>query len=200
MKKLTRAGVLAVLCLFVNTVFCQSNTYNITKLQEPLYIGHYIDRFSPLGKFINCPDRLATLNSFKDKLVIFNFWFTHCSNCIARFKEELALQEKFKKDIQIVMVTYEEQEAVTAFLKNWEQVNNTSFILPVIVGDTVLQKAFRSLFNPYCAWVLPTGRLAALSAGALLNAATVAGMQTELAEERKIRQQMDGERKSSNKP
>ncbi|MCF3111671.1 redoxin family protein [Niabella sp. CC-SYL272] len=198
MKKITLACVMAILCAY-NMAFTQSFSYNIAKINFPLYVGDYVNRLQSIGKSVNYVSDTISLNHFKDKLVIVGFWFTHCGACIARFKDEMALQKKYAKDIQLIMVTFEDAPVVKQFIKDWEQKNNTRFTLPVIVADTVLKKAFRSLHNPYYAWLFPTGRLAGLTSPELLTPAAIEAMTTELKSDRKARATFDKEAEEKKK-
>ncbi|ANH80006.1 hypothetical protein A8C56_02555 [Niabella ginsenosidivorans] len=166
MKKITLLSVMAGLC---TCIFSQDYGYDLKTLDAPLFIGDYIKKTTPLGRFINYKKDTASLADFEGRLVILSFWFTTCGSCVAMFPKEDALQKQFNKNIQFIMVTYEPEQKVRAFIKSWEQKNNTHFNMPVIVGDTVLRKAIRNFANPNYAWLLPEGKLVAQTTEYFIN-------------------------------
>lgn len=58
----------------------------------------------PLGNVINNYTGKTRFSDFKGKLVILDFWDVHCSACVAGFPKMSKLQEKFKDQIQILLV------------------------------------------------------------------------------------------------
>ncbi|GEP97781.1 TlpA family protein disulfide reductase [Chitinophaga cymbidii] len=60
----------------------------------------------------------TTLQDFRGKLIILDFWTTYCSPCIKGFYGLSALQEKFKNQIQIFLVNpWEDENRVKKWLK-----------------------------------------------------------------------------------
>lgn len=151
---------MAALCLYCSTAYGQA-PYDLRNIEQPLTIGYYIKKDMPLGRFINYSKDTASLADFKNKLVVLGFWFTRCGSCIAQFPKEELLQHRYQKDLQLILVTWEAEETVRAFIKKWEQKNSKRFTLPVIVSDTLLRKSIRQFANPHYAWVLGSGRLVA---------------------------------------
>jgi len=56
------------------------------------------------------------LSAFKGKLLILDFWATWCAPCIASFPKMKMLQQKYQKDLQVILVNNEPVARVTAFL------------------------------------------------------------------------------------
>lgn len=186
MKKITLPSVVAFLCLpFL--LPAQSFSYSPGNIQNNLHIGDYLKRTSPLGKFINYKSRTATLNDFKDKLVIFSFWSTHCGACIALFPKEDSLQQEFTNDIQIILVTYEPEDIVKSFLKKRQQKNKSAVGLPIIVEDTAFNKAMNILYTPQYTWVMPTGRISAQTSSLFINAIAIRQFLPEVVKDRAVR-------------
>ncbi len=163
---------MAVLCACGNT-FCQNNAIDLRNIKAPLFVDEWVRQDMPLGKFINHKSGSASLADFKDKVVVFAFWFTTCTPCIAQFPKEDSLQRQFDKDIQLIMVTYESEQQVRSFIQSWELKNKKSFNLPIIVEDTLLRKSFHRLYSPHYVWILPGGKIAGQTGHYLLSAGSI---------------------------
>lgn len=176
-------SVLAMLCLAMNKANAQGNAGGITgdlmdirNLKEKLFVQDWLDKKVPLGLFTNYVQKTASLNDFKDKMVILGFWFTSCSACLREFPNELDLQEKFDNEIQIILITYQPASEIDPFLQAWEARNGRRFTLPVIVSDTLLRQAFHRYYNPSYVWILPNGKIAGQSTQQMINAKTIQGL------------------------
>lgn len=156
MKKLTLMSVLAVLCIYSHAQWGRQNL-DFEKIKEPFYIGSWIRQDVPLGKVINYKDSSITLNDFNDKIIILAFWFTQCTDCIAQFPKEDSLQKGFDDNVQFIMVTFNPSDQVEKFLDLYKKRTGLDVKIPIIVGDTLLSKAFRHLYHPHYVWIFPDG-------------------------------------------
>ena len=148
------------------TVFAQKN-----KPIKTLFIESRLPEIT-FHNVICYPDSVATLSDFqenKTKLVIFDFWFTHCSSCIAQFPKLDSLQNTFDNNIQIVMVAHEPEAVIKAFIDKWERKHHSKFKLPIITGDTILHKLIRHFSESHYAWVTPDNVLVAQTASYFIN-------------------------------
>lgn len=175
---------MALLCVAMSG-FSQSR-YDYRKVNKPFFIDDWINQDIPLGRFIHYRDATATLHDFKDKLVILDFWFTHCGDCIAELPVEDSLQKMFSNDIQFIPVTFESKNIVETFLAGWQKRTGIQLSLPVIVEDTLLRKAFRQLSNPHYVWILPDGKIVGQTAQQFLTAENIRGLLTEIAKRKAI--------------
>src|SRR5690606_36481462 len=57
-----------------------------------------------------------TLNDYKGKLIILDFWATWCKSCIANMPRMHELQTEYHQDMVVLPVTYEDAKTVSAFL------------------------------------------------------------------------------------
>jgi thiol-disulfide isomerase/thioredoxin len=165
MHKKTILLVLALLCLAV-TGFGQS-TNNI----KPLFIDGMLPNIS-FHNVINYKDSVATISDFQGKekkLILFDFWNTHCTVCIEQFPKEEALQKLYGQNLQFVLVTRDSKKLVNDFLARYEKPHHTKITLPIIAEDTILGKYIRFFYQPQFAWVDFLNRLIAQTNQYFLN-------------------------------
>lgn len=141
----------------------------------------------PLGKMINYKDSTATLSDFDGKLVILDFWFTTCGSCLDKFPEETAIQKKYKKQLQIIPVTYEPKPIVEKFLQNWNKNHKEKLRFPFIVHDTLLEMQFQNIYCPYYVFIQPDGHISAITGPDLISKNTI---KTALKETRRINKRL----------
>nr|WP_255431195.1 TlpA disulfide reductase family protein [Pedobacter sp. N36a] len=125
---------MASLCLF----FKADAQSQITDI-KPLNIGDTIPEAVwnvPL-QVVNHPTgkKTITLNDYRGKLIILDFWATYCSPCIRSLNELDSLQKVFDKEIKVLPVmVYDLEKNALPFIKkkNWTW--------PSVVNDTTLNK------------------------------------------------------------
>jgi len=94
----------------------------------------------PVFAVANSSYRKINLDTLNDKLVIYDYWATFCSGCVAQFPHLDSLQRIFKDKIQVMLFAEQNRNAVEDF---FSRVNKRyHFILPSIIEDTVLDKCF----------------------------------------------------------
>lgn len=71
----------------------------------------------------------ATLDDFKDKVVILDFWSTSCAPCIRSFPHLEELQSKFKQDIQIITISSDSEDRIKRFLER------RAMSLPIVIDE-----------------------------------------------------------------
>ncbi len=145
---------MVALCL-VGKGFGQSG-----KTIKPLYIDDPLPNIS-FGKMINYKDSTAYLSDFKGKLILFDFWFTHCSICLEAMPKLDSLQRLYGRHLQIIMVTKNTRQQVMPVITKWEQLHHAQWKIPMVVSDTTLYKYFRHRYEPHYAWLAPENRLVA---------------------------------------
>lgn len=164
MKKLTLICVLAMLCLQLKS-FAQQAT------SQALFTSQHIPDIE-LTRVLNYDSPNVTLSEFqggKEKLVIFDFWGTHCINCIRQFPKLMNLQSEFGSKLQIVLVTKEPSSFVEAFIKKWEEDNHSVLTLPIVTEDTILHRYFRFLYQPHYVWIDTNNALIAQTGPSVVN-------------------------------
>lgn len=161
MKKITLCGVLALLCLYVTA---QSPTI------KPLYTGDRLPDivFKQVLNYTNSTASLSTFQQNHRKMIILDFWNTTCIPCIKSFKKLDSLQQVYKNELQILLVTPEDSNTVKATISRWEKANNRKLQIPVITGDTLLQQYIHKQYNPHYVWIAPDNVLMAQTSSSFI--------------------------------
>lgn len=165
MHKKTIFFVLALLCLAFNS-FGQTE-----KPIKPLYIDGVLPNLT-FQHVINYKDSTTTVLDFQGpqyKLVLFDFWSTHCTVCISQFPKEDSLQRAYNNQLQIVLVTDEPKQKIINFIAKWEAQHHVKLSMPIIVADTLLQQYIRRYFEPNYAWIAPDNRMIAQTSEDFVN-------------------------------
>ena len=113
-----------------------------------------------LGKILNGSIEAVSLRGI-NKYVLLDFGSTDCLPCLKLLPKLNVLQEKFKKDIQIFMVTKEPAGKVKKFLTNVPIAKDLR--LPIIVEDSMLAKVFPHYGIPHEVWLAPNGEVLAIT-------------------------------------
>lgn len=117
---------------------------------SPLTLGQQVsDR--DLGKILRYKNNTARLGDFGDKVIIFDFFATWCVPCVAEFPRLDSLKKMFGDQLQIILVTYEDEEKVKTFFKTNRYA--ASVDLPVIVEDKYLKNLFPHKVVPHDVWI-----------------------------------------------
>ena len=103
----------------------------------------------------------VTLNDYRGKLILIDFWATWCKACIEGFPKLERIKERFGDDIEILLVncqqTKDSLENVKLFFEKYKA--NFSYMpkLPYVVSDTVFQQLFPHFAIPQHAWINSEG-------------------------------------------
>ncbi len=97
----------------------------------------------------------VTLNDYKGKLIILDFWSTWCGSCIQALPKMQLLQKEFAGQLQILPVTMQKNSIVSAFLS--KNKIGTTLQLPIITADTILNNTFKYKLISHLVWINPKG-------------------------------------------
>lgn len=160
----------AALLLSLPCIAQKSNTTPDQQNFKRLRIGDTVPMESIVFKNVrNYPGGKAKLSDFKGKYIILDFWTKGCTSCIAAFPHMEELQNQFKDDIQVLLVTKNTEEELMLLSKNSPNVKNTK--LPMIIGDQILAtQLFPHGTVPYHVWLDKTGKVVATTYSQETNA------------------------------
>jgi thiol-disulfide isomerase/thioredoxin len=163
--------VLAELCRFF-----PANAQPLNMIIRPLNIGDTIPKAilnMPLHVF-NHPQgkQSITLDNYRGKLIILDFWATWCSSCLKHFPLADSLQNEFKDAVQILLVdgqsTKDTKEKILTTLQRFNKPGYPAFSLSTVINDTLLERLFPHFSVPHYVWIDQNGIVKSItSAGEL---------------------------------
>ena len=164
MKKTILFVAMAMLCLNF-----KANSQQV----QPIKIGDKVPQSLWDAKFTalqgDGKQTMITLNNYKGKLVILDFWATWCSACIEGFDKVQKLQKQFPEELKVVLITNETIVKIDEFFKKritlGQQVELTS-----IVKGAPLTAYFQHELIPHYAWISPDGNLLATTSSLEIKA------------------------------
>ena len=113
----------------------------------------------------------VTLNDYKGKLIILDFWATYCSPCVAAFPKMDSLRNLFPDDLTILPISLQDKPTVVAFLDNMQKrVPIKGFSL---VNEKPLLKFLPHQEIPHYVWIDQRGSVKAITDGEEVNTANI---------------------------
>src|SRR5690606_18261890 len=109
--------------------------------QLPLQVANH-----PEGK------ETITLDDYRGKLIILDFWATWCSACIAMFPKMDSLQMSYAGKVQFISVTDQHPKIVVPFLEKFERQQGRKSAVPTVL-DNKLHKFYPHRILPHYVWV-----------------------------------------------
>ncbi|SFA50168.1 Thiol-disulfide isomerase or thioredoxin [Pedobacter suwonensis] len=103
----------------------------------------------------------VTLNRYRGKLILLDFWATYCVPCITGFPKMQVLQQKYRNNLQIILVNNEPLARATAFLQKRKSEHSEAFT--AIVADTLLNNTFPHRTIPHYVWIGKGGKVLAIT-------------------------------------
>lgn len=104
------------------------------------------------SNIFNKPGLSISLNDYKGKLIIIDFWNRWCGSCIEAFPKMEKLQHEFGDKIKILLVTSDKNEEVAKLFKRFKQPS-----LTIISNDSILNSMFPHASVPHHVWINPDG-------------------------------------------
>lgn len=163
--------VLAVLATFLTKALGQQ-----TPDAKPYTVGDTLPDL-PLGSYLmNFGNPQATLNDFRGKYVILDFWETFCQPCINALPKVQALQDRYGDEMQFIAVTSDTEKNVRRLLSRSEVIKDAGIAIPFAVQDSVLRKAFPHRIIPHVIVISPEGVVQGITHGEEITDANMAAM------------------------
>lgn len=139
-------------------------------LPAPLYTELAIGEDMPdIGfRMLNFPAEKAHAAEFRGKLLLLDFWATWCGSCIAKFPTLDSLQNKYKDQVQIILVncksTGDTEKQINEFFTKRKNPNTGKpYQLAIASMDTDAESLFPHKEIPHYAWIGPDGRIKAIT-------------------------------------
>ncbi|WP_316801187.1 TlpA disulfide reductase family protein [Pedobacter frigidisoli] len=155
MQKNTFFSVVALLCLNVTSskLHAQSKS-GPTVAVAPVKIGSILPESfwkQEHNVYENGKTSKQTLEKYKGKLLILDFWATWCSSCTKRFKYLDSIQKEYTGLTVVLLVdakdTRDTPEKIAKMMKRFDDQLST------IVGDTILTRQFIHTYVPNYIWI-----------------------------------------------
>ena len=156
-KKIIR--LTTVLFFFSTTLFAQTKATS-----RQLAINDKVPNLT-LSQILNFNQKSAEFSSFRNKALVLDFWATYCSPCIAEFPKMDAMQKKYGKNIQfLLMNTYASDtvEVLEKFLAA-QKAKIKDFALPIILNSAEIKNVFPVNTMPHYIWIGADGRIKAIT-------------------------------------
>jgi thiol-disulfide isomerase/thioredoxin len=124
----------------------------------------------------------AEFNDFRTKLIILDFWNTHCAPCISAFPKMQALQDKFAGALQVILVDghsqvmHDDSLHILKTLKWVEQTNGIQLRLPVVYESPELDSCFTYTGVPHEVWLDGQDRVLAVTRAEEVNEQNIRDM------------------------
>jgi FKBP-type peptidyl-prolyl cis-trans isomerase/thiol-disulfide isomerase/thioredoxin len=104
-----------------------------------------------ISNLLNNGNKSIDISTFKKKILLIDFWSIYCTGCVLSIPKLDKMQEKYGKDLKILLATQESKKLVKPF---WESNNYTrSSKLPTVIEDTQLIKLFPHNAVTHGAWI-----------------------------------------------
>lgn len=140
-------------------VLCLIPLSSYSQIDKTFYIG---DTMPPLTfcKIFNNPGSLISLENYRGKLIILDFWNKWCPSCIQGFPKMEKLQQEFGDRIKILLVTNDTDKDLIRLFKKTKLP-----ALPIISNDSILCRMFPHTTVPHHVWINPDGRIQFITDG-----------------------------------
>jgi thiol-disulfide isomerase/thioredoxin len=119
-------------------VICAGLSFAL-KAQQGYVINDMTGDFA-ITKILNHSSTSSSFQQFNEKLLVVDFFGTWCVPCVKALPKLSALQEKYKSEITVLLVSEEEPIKLESFIKR-----QTSFVFPVVADK---EKSFINRFQP----------------------------------------------------
>jgi thiol-disulfide isomerase/thioredoxin len=151
MNTYTRAFIAVVVCVLVLFSFKDKlNFSNESTTKSHAFLNELESKGAVEFDFsiFNNPQEKYSLSSFRDKIVIINFWASWCSPCIEEIPSLIKLVEKYNGDVVLVAVSTDTNaDDVTSFLKSFPGLKNPNIKI-VLDSNSEISKKYMTTRMP----------------------------------------------------
>lgn len=107
----------------------------------------------PVQPVLNYKQSNIDIKSFRDKVVILDFFDTFCTNCIAAMPKLQKLQNELGDKLQVILVTWQDQKTIDKFYQTNSFLRENKVKLPTIYSADLLRSYFPHKGVPHTAWL-----------------------------------------------
>ncbi|WP_177217135.1 TlpA family protein disulfide reductase [Pedobacter insulae] len=100
---------------------------------------------------VNHLQKTLNLSSYRDKLILLDFWATWCSGCIKKFPHMEELQKKFGDKIKILAITDQDRTTIENFFASTNGQRYKGVLS--VVDDKRLHEMFPHTAIPFIVWI-----------------------------------------------
>lgn len=146
-------------------LFCTCTAYSQSlKLQNitPLNIGDALSKDFVLGVLMDGKNEIK-LADVEGKIIVLDFWASYCQACINSLPNLQAIQDKYGEDIQVLLVTSEDESRIKGTLERSEVLKNADIRLPFLINNRSLKKIFPHKTIPHVVIIDSSGRVRAIT-------------------------------------
>lgn len=159
--KLINSSALFLLFFFFSFFCLPKYIYSQSAKYNRLTIGDKVPDvvFSSVRNYSGAAKRLS---DFKGKYIILDFWDRTCTSCIEGMPKMESLQEEFKDNLQILLVTKNSETGLSHLFNNSAIVKSVK--LPMVLNDSLLTKhLFPYKYLPRHIWIDKEGKVLAIT-------------------------------------
>lgn len=105
-------------------------------------------------------EHLTTLNAYRGKLILLDFWATWCTSCIKAIQSHAGLAETFGDELALIPVSKQSDSLVRSFFQQPSMLDRRFYS---VVQDQILSEYFPHRTVPHYIWISPSGVLQAFT-------------------------------------
>jgi thiol-disulfide isomerase/thioredoxin len=117
-------------------------------------------------KLVNGLANASSLHKFKSKLLLLDFWMTTCIPCVEEIPVWDSMQKAYPGDLAVLLVSSAKSDNEQRLSATMERIHKNKAVrvsLPVILGDTLLNKLFPHSYVPHYAWLDSSFKVVAIT-------------------------------------
>lgn len=118
-----------------------------------------------------------TLESFKGKALILDFWATWCTSCLKAMPKIDSIASRFEGALAVLPVTSESAPKVAAFMNRNDLF--TRLELPTLIADSILARQFPHQFIPHYVWIDARGYVRGITSSDDINTQNITSLLSE---------------------
>ena len=134
-------GKISALILFLSLIFVGIAIY---EAWQPSYTSK---EPAPLFELSDIDGNTVSLESLKGKVVILNFFDTHCLPCLSEFTDLLKIYEQYDKEkVVLLSIDVDPYHDTVQVLQQFKEKNNISW--PILIGTSEVIDAYNVRYTP----------------------------------------------------